>query len=84
MPARRIELTPEQRQGLTANVSRGALSRMSPQREEQPRLGNALPCDYCGATGSVRLMGLPGRRDCPKCRGAGWVLLDEETEIRGT
>ena len=50
----------------------------APQQEEQPRLGNTLPCDYCGATGSVRLMGLPGRRDCPKCRGAGWVLMDED------
>lgn len=47
------------------------------QREQQPMLGNALPCPRCHATGQVSLMALPGKRTCPDCAGAGWVLMDE-------
>jgi len=47
---------------------------------EQPRLGNALPCPECDATGWVRLHGLPGKRSCGLCGGAGWILQTEKPE----
>jgi DnaJ-class molecular chaperone len=59
-------------------------TKAAPQPDDQPRIGNALPCLECNATGWVRLHGLPGKRSCSHCGGTGWVLQDEQPEIRGT
>jgi len=80
---RRIKLTDEERRLLTADVPRGALSKLAHQ-PEQPRLGNALPCPRCHATGQISLMWLPGKRTCPACNGAGWKLADSDVDADGS
>jgi len=46
----------------------------------KPTHENPLPCDYCDATGYIKINGSPPE-DCTKCKGLGWFGINPELPI---